>query len=217
MEGCAVVFRLQTPLSLCLVGPSMCGKTTQVFDILYNRKTYFDHPITKIIYVYYKLNSNLIKLAESDSSVVLVDSVLEGDKNITENCILVLDDCMTQLKERDIGELVTDYFTRKVHHFNFNVILTLQRAFTPQTRTILDNTRMAAYFDCPRSRSQITYIARNFAPKNIHYVQHAYAKAIAKPHGFLVFNYSVGIPESQRLRNFIYPRAGDENFLYTAA
>jgi hypothetical protein len=214
MEGASFDFRLKTPASICILGPSQCGKTHLVLDIIANRQHYFDRPISRVVYVYYKLNDRLQKLAR-DHDIHLVSSITEGDKLITESCLLVLDDQLEELKNRQVNAIVTDYFIRKVHHHNFNVILTLQRAFTAETKTVLDNFRYAVYFDSPRYRSVITHVAKNFAPKNIKYVQEAFKKATEYPHGYLLFDFANDTPDCYRLRSKIYP-SGDDMFIFTA-
>lgn len=206
-------FSLKTPASISIIGPSMCGKTHLILDIIRNRNLYFDRVVTKVIYVYYRINETLLELATSDPNVILVEDILEADKLIEDSCLVIIDDQLGQLNNRQINELVTDYFIRKVHHLNFNVIITLQRAFSSVTKTILDNTKYAAYFNNPRYKALITHVAKNFAPRNIRFVQEAYAIATRQPHGYLLFDFSNDTPEEYRLRNKIFPN-GDDTLLF---
>ena len=198
-------FSLRTPASICLIGPSQCGKSHLIVDIIRNRQLYFDKPIGKVIYVYYRINDILLGLQSSDPDIILVEDIPTAEKLIEDSCLLILDDVLGELNNRQINDTVTDLFIRKVHHYNFNVILTLQRAFSNVPKTILDNTKYAIYFDSPRYRSMIT----NFAKKNLAYVQDAFHRATKIPHGYLLFDFGNETPEEYRLRNKIYPSDDD--------
>ena len=140
-------FTLKSPAGWCIFGCSQAGKTTTVLDIIRNRNTYFRNPISKVIYCYYRLNDALVQLAESDPDVILVEDIHSADKLIQDSCLLVLEDLQGQLGNRNINDIITNFFIRKIHHFNFTLIFTLQRACSETTKTIRDNTQYRIYFD----------------------------------------------------------------------
>ena len=146
---------------------------------------------------------------------MLVNSVADAAKQIIKGALLLLDDIQCDMRVKSIADLITEYYTRKVHHYEFSCVLTLQRAFEKRTKTILDNARYCCLWDTPRSRNTITCIAKGLSPSNIAWVKDAYRRAIETPHGFLCIDYTVGIDERLRVRSFLYPQMTDNNFLFT--
>ena len=216
MEGTIHDFRLKSPCSISIIGPSQSGKSTLINELIKNRNTWFDTPITKVIYVYYRLNETLVNQANEDPDFLLAESIEAGNKLLEPNCLLILDDQMFELTRKPALDIVSEYFTCGIHHLPFNCVLVLQRAYNKHTKLLVDGSQYCVLFDQPKDRTVITNIAKQFSPHNIHWVQEAYKDATERRHGYIVIDCCTGTNESLRLRNFLYPSDGFENKIYTS-
>ena len=73
--------------------------------------------LQKVIFVYAFLSKELICLKQSDeANVFLTESLDEGLSLIEEDCVIILDDLLTSMRNRTTADKITNLFIRGVHH-----------------------------------------------------------------------------------------------------
>ena len=115
------------PFTALIAGPTGCGKTQFIVELL-NRRNEEIHPNPKrIIYCYsiwqYKFDE-LQRIIPNIEFYEGLYNVMELDSNI-ENFI-ILDDLMREASESDN---VLDMFTKGSHHKNVSILLLTQNSF----------------------------------------------------------------------------------------
>lgn len=203
--------RFKHPSTFLLAGPSQCGKSSFVFNLLRKIDLLFSEPrcAQNIIY-YYKewqegfelfQNENIVK--EWINGIPTVDdfkSRVEAYKHIGGSCVII--DDFGQSITKDILLL----FTVLAHHTNTNVVLLTQNIFSknPLFRELSLNANIIVIFKNPRDSSQISYIARQFAPTNPKYIINAYREATKKAYSYILFDLSQTCPEELRVRSGLF-------------
>ena len=177
--------------SMMVVGPSQCGKTHFVQQLL--TKNCIDFPEKKPFRVYWFYNQwqpsyEAIQRALK-KKVRFAQGLPELSDDLQEirvenNNILVLDDLMSQATDSPV---VSKLFTQGRHR-NASVILLLQNMF-PKGKYNTDISRNATYkvlFRSPGDRKQIDIMAeQTFAKDRPHFMK-AYAKETETPYGYIV-------------------------------
>ena len=104
----------------------------------------------------------------------------------------------------DIGESLTNLFTKGSHHKNIDVTHIVYNLFekkkNKQRRTLSLNSHYIVIFKNPRDMSQISYLARQMYPGNSKYMEEAYKDATTAPHGYLLLDLKQSTPDNLRLR-----------------
>ena len=182
--------RLKHPFTCVLAGPTGCGKTYFVVELI---KGSHIHPLPeRIIWCYGEWQP----LYEKLPNVEFVEG-LNFDIDSGKNTLVVIDDLMHETDER-----VSKLFTKGSHHRNMSVIYLVQNLFgkNKEHRTISLNSHYLTVFKNPRDASQITHLAKQMYPRNVKYVQEAFADATSQPHGYLFVDLKQETPDHLRLR-----------------
>lgn len=193
--------RLQHPFNAVVAGPTQCGKSTFVKNLLIHCEQVITPSIERVIWCYGEYQDSLKQLP---SKVELLDNLDVSNLTPGPTTLIIIDDMMCEVGK---SQTVTQLFTRGTHHRNMSVILILQNMFykDKEIRTISLNTHYFFIFKNPRDASQITNLAKQMAPGNSKYVQSAYHQATSGPHGYLMFDFKQQTPEYLRLRTGILP------------
>lgn len=193
--------RLQHPFNAVVAGPTQCGKTTFVTNLLFNIEHVITPSIERIVWFYGEYQDSLKRLPVN---VELQDSLDVTNMNPSKPTLIIIDDMMCEVGN---DKTVTKLFTRGTHHRNMSVIIILQNLFykDKEIRTISLNTHYFFIFKNPRDISQIINLAKQIAPGNTKYVQSAYQQATSVPHGYLMLDFKQKTPEYLRLRTGILP------------
>ena len=98
-------------------------------------------------------------------------------------------------------------FTTKSHHRNISVMYIVQNLFHrgKHHRTISLNSHYMVLFKNPRDVSQIMALAHHMYPSRTHFFLEAFARATARPHGYMAIDMKQNTPDILRLRTFIFP------------
>jgi hypothetical protein len=192
---------LQHPFTCLISGPTQCGKTQLVANILLS-SLIFPEP-QRIVYCYgeYQPGYNQLKSAIPEIEFVQgIDESLEFDSRICN--LLILDDLVQKCQS---NKFVEDLFTKGSHHRNLSVILITQNLFqqASQFRTISLNSSYIVVFKNPRDQSQITHLAKQMFPNCVQKVQKAFRDATEQPHGYLLFDLKQDTNDSLRVRSKI--------------
>ena len=184
-------FQFQHMFSMMVVGPSQCGKTHFVQQLLTQNCIDFPEKKPWMVYWFYsqwqpsyeaiqRALQKKIRFAQG------LPELKDDLSNITlaRNNILVLDDLMSQATDSPV---VSKLFTQGRHR-NASVILLLQNMF-PKGKYNTDISRNATYkvlFRSPGDRKQIDIMAeQTFAKDRPHFMK-AYSQETELPYGYII-------------------------------
>ena len=184
-------FTFQHPYSMMVVGPSQCGKTHFVHQLLTHKC--IDYPDKKPVLVVWYYNQWQPKYEEIQrdlkNKIRFVQGLPELEDDLStiktsRHTIIVLDDLMAQATDSPV---VSKLFTQGRHR-NASVILLLQNMF-PKGKYNTDISRNATYkvlFRSPGDRKQIDIMAeQTFAKARPRFMQ-AYHQETDRPYGYIV-------------------------------
>jgi hypothetical protein len=151
----------KTPFTINIIGPSKCGKTSLVSDLLENQDTIMSPSPQKIIYCY-SLYQPLFDYLKTKITNI---SFIKGLPNLDEisNCLLVLDDLGQDcIDNKDIVQL----FTVGSHHRYISVILLTHNIFEngKYMLTISLNCSYLIIFNNLRDKKQIKFLGTQLFP-----------------------------------------------------
>ena len=173
------------PFAGIISGPSLCGKTSFIFEMIKHRKNLFDVVPDRVVYVY-GIWQKAFENRPGIEFVSGVDSVLDGSAvfDPTRNNLLILDDVMQEVPET---RRAASLFTRDMHHKNVSVWFVLQNLYKqgPSMRDIVLNCQVFVLFRSPRDVQQVRLLARQTGLKSL---EKAYDLSIKEPYGYLVLN-----------------------------
>jgi hypothetical protein len=126
-----------------------------------------------------------------------------------EKHLIILDDRMDETDQR-----VASLFTKKSHHKNISVMYIVQNLFHrgKHNETISRNAHYMVLFKNLTDVSQIMALAHQMYPRRTQFFLEAFARATARPHGYMVIDMKQNTPDILRLRTFIFP--GEEQKAY---
>ena len=190
--------RLKHPFTCMVVGPTQCGKTRFVLELICRSSSI--HPPPERILWCFGCFQDLFRS---------VDGVefLEGlpDMNILDEgkkrTLLIIDDLMSETDSR-----VTKIFTKGSHHLNCSVIYISQNLFNKgkENTNICLNTHYLVLFKNPRDSAQIVHLGRQIFPDAIKYFKESFADATSLLYGYLLIDLRTTTPDLLRLRTDIF-------------
>jgi hypothetical protein len=150
-----------TPFTINIIGPSKCGKTSLVSDLLENQDTIMSPSPQKIIYCY-SLYQPLFDYLKTKITNI---SFIKGLPNLDEisNCLLVLGDLGQDcIDNKDIVQL----YTVGSHHRYISVILLTHNIFEngKYMLTISLNCSYLIIFNNLRDKKQIKFLGTQLFP-----------------------------------------------------
>ena len=180
--------RLKENFKLFLSGPSRCGKTFFVADLLQNLGTISKYPPTVIIYVYKTWQWKF------DEMKHLVHVFLEDDENVVEkikeyatgqSILVVFDDMINSKSLNTLAPL----FTVDGRHMNMSLVFLTQRMFVNDEyfRQISQNCDYFIVFKNPRNSSEIRTLAQQITPGSLYLIK-IYIEATKEPFSYLFIN-----------------------------
>ena len=192
LETCPYTeFAFQHPCSMMLVGPSQCGKTHFVHQLLIHKR--ITYPDKKPVMIYWFYNQWQPRYEEIQRALKNKIRFAQGLPNLEDDLsniklarhnIIVLDDLMAQATDSPV---VSKLFTQGRHR-NASVILLLQNMF-PKGKYNTDISRNATYkvlFRSPGDRKQIDIMAeQTFAKDRPHFMK-AYIQETERPYGYII-------------------------------
>ena len=194
-------FRLRSDRVMCVAGPSQCGKTEFVLQLLDRRDDMFRMPLDKVLWCYGIYDSKLQNVLENKG--YKSHRGLPKEQDIETNSICVLDDL---LSESESSKEVTNMCTRAAHHRPCFIILISQNLFSggKESRTRSLNTHYYVLFKNPRDKLQFEILARQISPTHSKDLIAMYEDATKKPHGYLFIDFTQECPEDIRYRTNIF-------------
>ena len=184
-------FAFQHPYSMMVVGPSQCGKTHFVHQLLTHKCITYPHKKPILVCWYYNQWQPRYEAIQRDlkNKIRFVQGLPEladdlSDIKPSKHTIIVLDDLMAQATDSPV---VSKLFTQGRHR-NASVLLLLQNMF-PKGKYNTDISRNATYkvlFRSPGDRKQIDIMAEQTFAKDRPRFMQAYKQETDRPYGYLV-------------------------------
>ena len=180
--------RLKENFKLFVSGPSRCGKTFFIADLLQNITKFAKQPPTLIIYVYKVWQ---IKFDEMKS---LVHIFLEDQADVVDKIkeyatgaptLVVFDDMINSKSLTTLAPL----FTVDARHMNMSLVFLTQRMFVNDEyfRQISQNCDYFIIFKNPRNSAEIRTLAQQITPGSLHLIN-IYIEATKDPFSYLFIN-----------------------------
>ena len=182
-----MTFQLHVPSSVCIIGPSLSGKTYLVSEMIKRRNEVFEKNLKKVLYVYGHYQSLFDQLKASESDIRFTSSIEELENPVKVPTLIVLDDMMLEASKKGrLNDIITRYFLARVHHEQYVFVLILQNGFEKHLRNVALNTQYLGIFNNPRDKSIAYTFGRQIIPSNPRFIVEAYERAVSlRPYGFL--------------------------------
>ena len=182
--------RFKENFKIFLCGPSRCGKTVFIKDLLENMSSITKQNISKVIYVY-KVWQSIFEDMHSQGLVNIFleekDNIIEKIKNLAygETSLIIFDDLINSKNLEEISNL----FVVDGRHSNYSLIFTSQRMFVNNEyfRQISNNCDYIVVFKNPRNYSEIRTLAQQLTPMSLDLLE-IYTKATKDPFTYLLIN-----------------------------
>jgi len=198
--------RFQHPFAAVVAGPSSCGKSVFVKNLINNGLENMDIDFKDILWCYSCWRPSDSELNKTIVFQQGLENLLREDTS--DPRLIIIDDL-----QEEGGNIVAELFTRGSHHNNISVIYITQNVFhqSKKSRDISLNSHYLVLFKNPRDSAQVNHLARQVFPSNPKFIQEAYKDATSRPHGYLLFDLKQKTPEHCRCRTNIFGEA-EPNF-----
>ena len=187
-------------------GPSRCGKTCFIIDIIQNIQNIAKAPPIKILYVYKVWQQKFDELRESG----LVDHFVQDQTDLVkklktlsnrEPSLIVFDDLINSSNLQEIANL----FVVDGRHSNFSLIFLSQRMFVNNEsfRQISNNCDYFAVFKNPRNSSEVRVLAQQLTPGTLELIN-IYSEATKDPFSYLFINLTQECDETVKYLSHLF-------------
>ena len=187
-------------------GPSRCGKTCFIIDIIQNLQSIAKAPPKKVLYVYKVWQQKFDELKESG----LVDNFVQDQKDLVsrlktminrESSLIVFDDLINSSNLQDIANL----FVVDGRHSNLSLIFLSQRMIVNNEsfRQISNNCDYFAVFKNPRNSSEVRVLAQQLTPGSLELIN-IYSEATKDPFSYLFINLTQECNESVKYLSHLF-------------
>ena len=191
--------KLKHPFTCLISGPTGCGKTSLVKDIL--EKQIIEPAPQHVIWLYAEDQP----LYHTMDHVVFHRGIPEDFENRfdpSQNNLLIIDDLMTQCNN---DPRITRLFSEGSSHRNLSIIFIVHNLFDKgkEMRTISLNSHYVIVFKNPRDNLQITTLSRQMYPGKSQFLIEAFQDATKKPFGYLLIDLKAKTHDFLRIRTSI--------------
>ena len=191
---------LKHPFTGIVAGPTACGKSTWVKNLITYQRDMIDPAPEQVIWFYgewqplYDTLSGMVEFREGLTDL--------NTLNTKKRTLVIIDDLMTETDKS-----VSNLFTKGSHHRNLSILHLVQNVFdkNKHTRTISLNAHYLVIFKNPRDASQVTHLAKQMYPGHVRYLQEVFGDATSEAYGYLFIDLKQETPEHLRLRTKIMP------------
>src|SRR5271156_3882180 len=183
-------------------GPTGCGKTELMKDIILNYK-YMIRPAPHRVIWYFAERQLQLEKALRPIGVEFHQGMPELEEfDGSQPVLLVVDDFMSEC-----NSAITKLFTKGSHHRNLSIWFLLQNFFHrgKEIRDITLNAHYLILFKNPRDCQQIKVLAQQMYDREYRFVLDAYKDATKRPHGYLLLDVKQDTPDCARVRSNILP------------
>lgn len=198
-----------SPATAMIVGPTMSGKTSLIYEILKHADGMFQTPPERIVIAYTEYQPLFEEMEKNIDRLVLHQGLpskeqIEDWSEGVQHIVLVLDDMMMQVAK---SEESLNLFCVTAHHRRISVFMLAQNLYMPGkfARTISLNCHYVILFRNVRDSRQMLTFGSQVFPLKLKYFKEAYDKATSIPFGYLVVDMSPSTDDNYRLRTRILP------------
>lgn len=198
-----------SPATAMIVGPTMSGKTSLIYEILKHADGMFQTPPARIVIAYTEYQPLFEEMEKNIDRLVLHQGLpskeqIEDWSEGVQHIVLVLDDMMMQVAK---SEESLNLFCVTAHHRRVSVFMLAQNLYMPGkfARTISLNCHYVILFRNVRDSRQVLTFGSQVFPLKLKYFKEAYDKATSIPFGYLVVDMSPSTDDNYRLRTRILP------------
>lgn len=203
------MYPFHSPTTICVSGPTSCGKTTWILKLIKHKDVMFDQPVERVVYFYGIWQEAFNEMDGVEFIKDLPQSFQEfGGPGMT---LCLIDDLLIDCVDSKAVELL---FTRESHHLNITALMSSQNCFRGGrcARTIALNTHTMVLFKNVRSALQIRFLGRDIFTGNGATLTDAYEDAVSTPFNPLVLDLSPHCPDGERMRTNVFP--GEQTYIY---
>ena len=181
-------FKFESPTNIMVVGPTSCGKTMLIQDILLNRNSMFNHPPSKVIFCYTARQPFMDE--DRFSFIEFTDTLpdVESFDNPEEHSILILDDILHNLGDKRIANSLVKLFMVDSHHRHVTVIMCVQNLFSKEKvyRDLALNSHYLILFKLKRDQTQIKRLGGQLMPGEASLFLDIYKSSTKHPYTYLL-------------------------------
>jgi hypothetical protein len=203
---------LRHPFTAILAGPTGCGKTCFIQELLKSTAEIISPMPERIIYCYSIWQQRFSDMLIATPSIEFKEGMLDFssiDKNIRN--LVILDDLMHESRD-DVT--IANVFTRESHHKNISIIFLSQNLFVQgkQMRSISLNAHYLVLFKNPRDKGQFSCLSRQMYPTKQNFLSECYDDATLRPYGYIFIDLKQETEDRLRIRTNIFP--GEQSYVY---
>ena len=188
---------------MCIVGPTLSGKTWFITKLIDNSKTVFD-TLPRYVYWFYGIKTELHDLLVN-KKYVMIQGLPTNFDFIEPNSIVVIDDLMNSA---DKHKEVTNLFLQHAHHKKLFVIFVMQNLFhqSQESRDRVLNCHYLVLFRNWRDMKQISWLSQQIYPHKKNYLVDIFNDATNEgDHPYLFIDSYPTTPSFLRLRTNYLP------------
>ncbi len=191
--------KLQHPFTMVIAGPTGCGKSYFVRDLISEKQEMFSKVPDKVVW-FYGIHQPLYDEIENVSFIEGLPTAFK--EFLGKHTLFVIDDLMGDMDKR-----LTDLFTKGSHHLNLSVIFITQNFFYKgkEMRDITLNAHYLVLCKNRRDLSQVSHLGRQLFPRHVKLFQEVFEDATKNPYSYLFIDLRAETPEDLRLRAKILP------------
>ena len=204
---------LKIGTGMILAGPSSCGKSSFVKNLIMSRNILFNKPSLNV-YIVCSNVQNIYEDMVKNKNVKKIFYKMPSKNEIlrfarygrrTGGTILILDDLLTEIAKNNM--LLQEIFTEMAHHQKLTVVLCVQNLFYQNGifRTLSLNSGYLVPFKNPRDMHQIDIIAYRSYAMDPKVIMKAYKDATYKAYSYLFMDFTQTTPDFLRIKTDIFP------------
>jgi hypothetical protein len=200
------------PFTMIVSGPTGCGKTFLLKQILNRIQDFCRPPPQRIVWLYkrwqplYDLILSVVKPKVEFIQGIPFDLDQDDFFDTKVSNMIIIDDLMS-LASKD--PRINDLFTEGSHHRNLSVIVLNQNLYFGKDPTQRRNCQYLTLFNNPVDKQPITTLARQMYPGKAKYFLDIFRKAINEPYGYLFVDLKPNTKENLRLRGNVFSSSRD--------
>ena len=196
-------FFFKHPFTSIVTGPTGCGKSTYVKDLLMNHQSLIRPGIQRIIWLFKRWQPLYDKIQkEVKPSVEFIQGLpdnIESDEFIQPNMrnLVVIDDLASACSK---DSRISDLFTEGSHHRNLSVIVLNQNLYHNKNPTERRNCQYLVLFKNPIDKQSIMTLARQMYPTKTEHFIRKFEDATSQPYQYLLVDLKTDTPDKDRLK-----------------
>ena len=196
-------FVFKHPFTCIVSGPTSCGKTYFLSQLLQRAEDKIQPVPQRIIWLYKRWQPLYDVIRESVfPRVEFIKGVplnLERDEFLDPRMrnVIVLDDMASEASK---DQRITDLFTEGSHHRNLSVISLNQNLYHSKDPTQRRNCHYLAIFNNPVDKQQVMTLARQMYPNDPKHLLRHFEDAVCQRYGYLLVDLKPTTPEHLRMR-----------------